>query len=32
MEENLVVIRKPKTFYLDLDIPKNLDKNLKHEI
>ena len=32
MEENLVVIRKPKTFYLDLDIPKNRDKNLKHEI
>ena len=29
MEEN---IRDPKTFYFDFDWPKNVDKNLKHEI
>ena len=28
----MVVIREPKTFYFDLDIPRDLDKNLKHEI
>ena len=28
----MVVIREPKTFYFDFDLPKNLDKNLKHGI
>ena len=32
MEENMVVIREPKTFYFDFDLPKNVDENLKHEI
>ena len=33
MEENMIVIRNPKTFYFDLDWPKDVvDKNLKHEI
>ena len=31
MEENMVVIRDPKTFYLDFDWPKDVDENLKHE-
>ena len=29
MEENMVVIRDPKTF--DFDWPKDVGKNLKHE-
>ena len=28
----MVVIREPKTFYFDFDLPKNVDENLKHEI
>ena len=32
MEENMVLIREPKTFYFDFDWPKNVDKNLKLEI
>ena len=32
MEENMVVIREPRTFYFDFDWPKNADENLKHEI
>ena len=32
MEENMIVIRDPKTFYFDFDWPKNVDENLKHEI
>ena len=28
----MVVIRKPKSFYFDFDLFKNVDKNLKHEI
>ena len=32
MEENVIVIRDPKTFYLDFDWPKNVDENLKYEI
>ena len=28
----MVVIREPKTFYLDFDLPKDVDKNLKDEI
>ena len=32
MEENIVVIREPKTFYFHFDWPKNVDENLKHEI
>ena len=32
MEENMVVIRDPKTFYVtDFDWPKYVDKSLKHE-
>ena len=30
MEENMVVIREPRTF--DFDWPKNADENLKHII
>ena len=32
MEENITVIRDPKTFYFDFDWPKDVDENLKHEI
>ena len=32
MEENMIVIRDPKTFYFHLDWPKDVDYNLKHEI
>ena len=28
----MVIIREPKTFQFDFDFPKNVDKNLKHEI
>ena len=28
----MVVIREPKTFYFDFNLPKDVDKNLKHEI
>ena len=31
MEENMVVINEPKTFYFGFDWPKDVDKNLKHE-
>ena len=31
MEENLIVIRDPKTFCFDFDRPKYVDENLKHE-
>ena len=32
MEKNTVIKREPKTFYFDFDWPKDVDKNLKHEI
>ena len=32
MEENMIVIRDPKTFYFNFDWPKYVDENLKHEI
>ena len=32
MEKNMVVIRETKTLYFDLDLRKDVDKNLKHEI
>ena len=32
MEENMIVIRGPKTFYFDFDWPKVVDENLKHKI
>ena len=32
MEENIVVIREPKTFHFCFDWPKYVDKNLKHKI
>ena len=32
MEENSVVIRDSKTFYLDFYWPKDLNENLKREI
>ena len=31
-EENMIVIKDPKTFYFDFDRPRNVEKNLKHEI
>ena len=27
----MVAIGEPKTFYFDFDLPKDVDKNLKHE-
>ena len=30
MEENMIVIRDPKTFYFHFDWPKDVDKHLKH--
>ena len=32
MEENVVVIREPKTFSFNLNWPENFDENLKHEM
>ena len=32
MEENTIVIRDPKTFCFNFDLPKDVDENLKHEI
>ena len=32
MEENMIVIRDPKTFYFYFDCPKSVDENLKHKI
>ena len=32
MEENVVVIREPKTFSFNLNWPENVDENLKHEM
>ena len=32
MEENMIVIGDPKTFYFEFDWPENVDGNLKHEI
>ena len=32
MEENMIVIRDPKTFRFNFDLPKDVDENLKREI
>ena len=32
MEQNMIVVRDPKTFDFDFAWPKYVDKNLKHEI
>ena len=32
MEENIVVIKKPKTFDFDFDLPKEVDKKFEHEV
>ena len=32
MEENMIVIRDPKTFCFNSDFPNDVDKNLKREI
>ena len=32
MEDNMIVIREPKTFYFNFDWSKKVDKSLKHEI
>ena len=32
MEEDMIVIRDPKTFCFDFDWPKDIDENLKDEI
>ena len=32
MEENMIRIKDPKTFYFDFDWSKSYDENLKHEI
>ena len=31
MEENMIVIRNPKTFCFNFDFPKDIDNNLKCE-
>ena len=31
-EENMIVIKDHKTFYFDFDRPRDVEKNLKHEI
>ena len=31
MEENMIVMRDPKTFSFNFDWPKYADENLKHE-
>ena len=32
MEENIVVIKKPKSFDFDFDLPKEVDKKFEHEV
>ena len=32
MEENMIVIRDPKTFFFNFDWLKYVDENLEHEI
>ena len=32
MEENVIVIRDPKTYYFHFDWPKDVDENLKHYV
>ena len=32
MEENMIVIRNPKTFYFNFDWSKDVDENLKDKI
>ena len=32
MEENIIVIRDPKTFCFNFGFPKDVDENLKREI
>ena len=31
MEENIIVIRDPKTFSFNFDLPKDVDENFRHE-
>ena len=31
-EENMIVVRDPKTFCFNFGLPKDIDENLKHEI
>ena len=31
-EENMIVIRDPKTFYFNFNWPKDVDENMKHDI
>ena len=31
MEENMIVIRDPKSFCFNFDKPNDVDENLKHE-
>ena len=32
LEENIVVIKDPKTFYFYFDLPKDVDENFKYKI
>ena len=32
MEENMIVIRDPKKFSFNFDLPNYVDENLKHEV
>ena len=32
MEENMIVIRDPKGFCFNFDLPEDVNENLKHEI
>ena len=31
MEENMIVIRDPKTYYFNFNWPKDVHENVKHE-
>ena len=32
MDDDMVVIREPKTFHFNFDLPKDFDKTLKDDI
>ena len=32
MKKNVIVIRDPKTFCFNFELPNNVDENVKHEI
>ena len=32
MKDKMIVIREPKTFHFKFDLPKDVERNWKHEI